>query len=397
MAVFLYNAKDKDGKLIRGVLEVEDESIARSLLNEQGLIILSLEQKKTFNFQFFSKYITKKDIVIFSRQLAVMVSAHIPIVRALHIIAKQTQNQRLKNIIKKVYTQVASGNKLSDALNEHKKVFNGFYVNMIKSGETSGKLADVLNYLSDQLEKEYNLYRKVKGAITYPIVVIVAMIIAAFIVLIYVIPKLVMVFQTMNVKIPWTTNLLISFSDFIINFWWIILFGGFLIILIIRTYLSTYVGKLFLSKLKLKIPVFGKLFSSIYVLQFSRSLYTLLSGGIDLVDSLNIVKDVVQDPQYQLAINDIIVKVRDGNSLSNEIAKQKLFPDIVGNMIVVGEQSGKLVYMLEKLSDYYESEIDTLTTNIMALIEPLVMILLGIGVALMVSAVFLPLYTIPSL
>lgn len=399
MSVFKYKAKTIEDRVIQGTLEVENEDVARAMLIEQGLTIVALEERSFTDIgqmTIWSPRVNKKDIVIFSRQLAVMVSAQIPIVQALKIISGQTHNARLQKVIRQVYTQVGAGTKLSESLGRYPRVFDGFYVNMIRSGETSGRLADVLNYLADQLEKDYDLFRKVRGALMYPVTVVLAMLIASIVILVYVIPRLVTVFETMGVPVPFTTEVLIAVSSFVINFWWVVIVLGILAFLVLRAYFITYVGKLLLSKIKLKLPIFGKLFSHIYILQITRSLHTLLVGGVNLYDSLVIVENVVQDVQFQQVIKKTKEGVHDGQALANEFGQEVLIPELVSNMITIGEQTGKLDYMLEKLSDYYSKEIDATTNNIMTLIEPLVMILLGIGVALIVSAVFLPLYTIPS-
>lgn len=399
MSVFKYKAKTIEDRIIEGTLEVENEDVARAMLIEQGLTIVALEERSFTDIgqmTIWSPRVNKKDIVIFSRQLAVMVSAQIPIVQALKIISGQTHNARLQKVIRQVYTQVGAGTKLSESLGRYPRVFDGFYVNMIRSGETSGRLADVLNYLADQLEKDYDLFRKVRGALMYPVTVVLAMLIASIVILVYVIPRLVTVFETMGVPIPFTTEVLIAVSGFVINFWWVVIILGILAFLVLRAYFITYVGKLLLSKIKLRLPIFGKLFSHIYILQITRSLHTLLVGGVNLYDSLVIVENVVQDVQFQQVIKKTKEGVHDGQALASEFGQEVLIPELVSNMITIGEQTGKLDYMLEKLSDYYSKEIDATTNNIMTLIEPLVMILLGIGVALIVSAVFLPLYTIPS-
>jgi type IV pilus assembly protein PilC len=402
MAIFNYQAQTPTNKIIEGSLEVENEDIARAMLLEQGVTILALEEQRSAslsglgNITIFAQRISKKDIVVFSRQLAVMVEAQIPIVQALKIIAQQTENQRLQTIIRQVYTAVAAGARLSDVLANYPKVFDGFYVNMVRSGETSGRLSEVLDYLATQFEKDYDLFRRVRGALMYPVTVVVAMLIAAVVILIYVIPRLVNVFETMGVEVPFTTQILIYLSEFTRNYWFIILVGLAMLFVLVRGYVMTYVGRLTVSKLRLKIPVFGSLFRYIYLLQMTRGLFTLLRGGINLYDSLGIVQGVVQDIQFQNMVKEVRDGVRDGSPLARELSQYQLVPDLVANMVVIGEQTGRLEYMLEKVSEYYAKEIDATTANIMTLIEPLVMVLLGIGVALIVSAVFLPLYSIPS-
>jgi type IV pilus assembly protein PilC len=398
MSEFKYRAKTRDDRIVEGLIEAETESLAKAILAEQKLVIIALEEKRKriLNLTVFSGSISRKDLVLFARQLSVMVGANVPIVNSLKTISEQTENAKLQNVISEIYVEVAAGTKLSDALARHPKYFDGFFINMLKSGETSGRLDEVLNYLADQLEKDFDLFRKVKGALMYPLVVVLGMIIAAIILMVYVIPKLVNVFTSMGVELPWTTKLLISTSDLFISYWWVLIIlviGG---IVGIRGYLMTRVGQLTWSKIKLRIPIFGKLFQNIYILQITRSLSTLLVGGVDVVESLYIVRGVVQDLQYQDVVDKTILAVKDGQSIATVFLESKIMPRIVSNMLVIGEQTGRLDFILDKIGDYYSKEIDNTTNNMTSLMEPIIMVVLGIGVGIMVSAIFLPLYTLPS-
>lgn len=396
MAMYSYRAKTIDDQVVEGIVDAETEREAQEEIEGKGISIISLEVKnKNIHIEdIFKRHVRRKDLVIFSRQLAVMVTANIPIVQSLEVVTRQTQNPKLKLILEQVTHEVEAGSKLSDALLEHRGAFDSFYVNMVKSGETSGRLDEVLNYLADQQEKEYDLLRKVKGALIYPFVVLLAMGAAGIVTVVYVIPRLVDVFNSMGVAIPFTTRLLLGVSTFTIQYWWLVI----LVVLIggafLRGYYGTTLGRITISSIKFRLPIFGALFKEIYLLQISRSLHTLLLGGINLVEALTITQNVVDDILFKQILMETVQEVKDGNSVALAFSRSKLVPDLFSNMLVIGERTGQLDFVLDKIGDFYAKEIDNSANNLMTLIEPVVMIILGIGVGIMVSAVFLPLYNI---
>lgn len=398
MPVFSYKATNKNGEVVIASIEADSESIARSQISSQGLVLASikLDQRSSGIQKIFYLRVSRKDLVLFSRQIAVMVGASIPIVQALRIVAEQTKNIRLKAHVSQIALDIEGGMRFSESLAQYNKTFDKFYVSMVESGEFSGKLDEVLNYLADQYEKDYDLVRKIQGALIYPVFVVSAMLLAGVITLVYVVPQLVDVFTNLGAELPFTTQLLINASLFVSGYWWLITIIGLILFFTLRMYTGTDIGKLVLSKVKLKIPIFGKLYQHVYLLRFTRSLRTLLQGGVDLVNALIITAGVIDDPLYYRLIQQTVDSVKDGNPLSDTLSYSSYIPPFIGQMLTIGETSGNIEYILEKITNYLSKEIDTTTNNIMTLVEPLIMIILGIGVGILVAAIFLPLYNLPT-
>ncbi|HPL93455.1 MAG TPA: type II secretion system F family protein [bacterium] len=394
---FNYRAKNREGKVVDGIVDAASEFIARDLLKEKGLEPISIKSQafSVNNLVAFLNRVKGKDLVVFFRQLSVMVSASIPLIKCLKVLAKQTGNPKLKMIVEEIYQDVDSGSKLSEAMAKHVEVFSNFFVNIIKAGEASGRLAEVLNYVADQQEKDQDLLSKIKGAMIYPVVILIGMGGGGMIMMIKVMPKLMEVFENMGSELPWQTTALMAVSNFLVDYWWIVIAIIVALFLIIRYYGKTKSGKFVLSSIKFRIPVFGKMFKMVNIVRFTRSLHTLMIGGVPLVEAMGIIQEIIDDPIYQEIFKKTQKEVNDGHPMMEELSKHKGFvPDVVYNMIGIGEQSGRLDEMLERVSQFYEKELSNMTSNIMVLMEPLIMIVLGIGVAIMVSAIFVPLYSI---
>lgn len=399
MSFFQYRARNSRGDVVQGAVDAPSENVASSILVDRGLIILSLTEKEkkslSINFSFLNR-IKTKDVVVFSRQLAVMASASVPIVQALKILVNQTHNDKLKVIISEVADEVDGGAKLSQALGRYRKVFTDFYVAMIRSGETSGKLDEVLNYLADQQEKDYDLSSKIKGAMIYPIFILSGLVVVAIVMMVFVVPKLTAIISESGAKLPFATRVLIATSDFMQQFWYVLIFviGGGLFALYKLTRQGP--GKVLFDRLKLKVPVFGKLWQRIYLVRMTRSLSTLIVGGVPLTTALEVVADVVGNYMYSDLIRRTIKEVEDGNSVATLFLKSPDVPAMVSQMMSVGEQTGRLEQILTKITEFYSREVENLVNNMVSLIEPLIMILMGVGVGLMVAAIILPMYQLAS-
>lgn len=398
MPVFDYKAKDLDGKSVSGAVEAPSESVAQDVLKEKELVVLSINERKRltlFQSSFgFLKRVPRKDVVLFARQLAVMISATVPIVQALRILVRQTESINFKIIISEIADEVDGGAKLSQTLARYPHVFSGFFVNMIRSGETTGKLDETLNYLADQQEKDYDLISKIRGAMIYPVFVISAMVVVGVVMMIFVIPKLTEVISEGGAKLPLSTKLLIGASSFLQHWWWTLIVGIIGVVLILRTYTQTEVGKNQIDKLKMRIPVFGQIFQKMYLVRFSRSLSTLVVSGIPVTKGLEIVADVVGNRIYHELTLDTIREIEAGNSIATAFVKSKEIPPMLPQMMVVGEQTGKLDLILDKLANFYTKELETLVANLTSLIEPVILVVMGAGVALMVMAILLPMYNL---
>jgi type II secretory pathway component PulF len=397
MPTYRYRARTMDSELLSGIVEAPGESEAAELLSERGLIVLSLvvSNKKVFKgFNINIGGVNQKDLVIFSRQLAVMISATIPIVQALRILTQQTSNPIFAEKVVEIANDVDGGMKLSDAMGKHNKIFNNFFVAMIKSGETSGRLEEVLEYLADQMEKDYDLMSRIKGAMIYPALILVALVGVSILMMVYILPKMAPMLQETGAKLPLVTIWLIAVSDFLVKYWIFLVFGLLVLIGVFIFWTKSKSGKTMWDSVKIKIPIFGNLFRKIYLVRFTRSLHTLIKGGVPIAMALRITAEVVDNKAYSDLIMQTVAEVEAGNSISTLFAKSPLMPKMLSQMMIVGEKTGRIDNILEKLSDFYSREIDNLVSNLTVLIEPLILIIMGVGVAGIVAAIMLPMYKV---
>jgi type II secretory pathway component PulF len=401
MPSFKYRARLPDGRLNAGIIEAESEESANQALQERGMDILLLEpyrgiEAASKGLVTFLNRISAKDLVIVTRTLSVMVSASVPLTDSVRNIARQTVNPKLRKILTDVANEVEGGGQISDAFEKYPQVFSGFFVNMVRSGETTGQLAEVLEYLADQQEKDYDLAAKLKGAMIYPAFILSAMGIVGFVMMSFVVPKLVGVLEQAEVELPIATRILISVSSFFESYWWLVLILTALTAVGVKMGISTPSGRIIWDHIKLRIPVFGKLFQRVYVVRFSRSLATLMKGGVDLVGALEIVAGVMENAVWKQLVFETIREVNDGNSLTTAFERSKLVPTMMVQMLAIGEATGKTQEILLRLSSFFSREVDNVVANLVALIEPLILIILGVGVGGMVSAILLPLYSLSS-
>ncbi|MBT4210155.1 MAG: type II secretion system F family protein [Candidatus Komeilibacteria bacterium] len=397
MAIYKYRARTNDGRLTNGAVEAVTESDAAELLNEKGLIVLALsetsqKQGKSWNINIGK--VKHKDLVIFSRQLSVMISATVPIVQSLRILAQQTVNPIFIEKIIEMADDVEGGMRFSSALSKHGNTFSNFYIAMVKSGETSGKLDEILQYLADQMEKDYDLISRIKSAMIYPVFIISSMVVVGFLMMTFVVPNMTKMLEETGAELPLVTRILIGTSDFMSSYWYYIIFGVAGLIVLFRFWLKSGVGKLTWDALKIQIPIFGTLFKKVYIVRFTRSLSTLIRGGVPITSALTITAEVVDNKAYEKLILDTVDEVEGGNSLATLFVKSKLMPKMLSQMMVIGEKTGKLDNVLEKLSDFYSREIDNLVDGLTSLIEPLILIVMGVGVGGMVAAIMLPMFKV---
>ena len=400
MAIFDYKAKDKQGNTVVGAVEAPTENVANDVLKEKDLIILSLtERRKTTLFQASLPFLNRvkvRDVVIFARQLAVMISATVPIVQALRILTRQTENVTFKIIISEIADEVDGGAKLSSSLARYPQVFSDFFIHMIRSGETTGRLDETLNYLADQQEKDYDLRSKIRGALTYPIFIVGGIAVVGVIMMIFVIPRLTEIIVESGVELPFTTKMLIGASSFMQNQWWLLLIALIVLYLGYRAYSRTSGGHYHIDSLKLRIPVFGSIYRRIYLTRFAQGLATLLRSGIPLTRSLEIVADVIGNRVYRDLTTKTIKEIEDGNPISTIFAQSRQVPAILTQMMNVGEQTGRLDQILGKLADFYSREVENDVKNLVTLIEPMILMVLGLAVGVLVSAILLPIYQVST-
>ncbi len=393
MPTFKYRAKTKAGREVMGEVEAPSLHLAQETLSERALtIILLTPARARFQIPGLRTRIKARDLVIFFRQLSTLAGANVPLVQSLDTLVEQTHNPELKRILGEVADEVEAGTRFSLALSKHPHVFHAFIVNMVKSGETAGRLADVLNYLADQTEKDYDLVSKVRSAMMYPAFIIVGMFIVGIVLLIFVIPQLTAVLIESGATLPLTTRMLIGASGFTKKFWWLILV--FLIVLGVgfRFALRNAEFREKFDKFKLRLPILGSLYQRIAMARLTRSLQILLSGGVDVVGALEVVSEIVGNSYYAKVVRETRRQVADGSPLTSVFADEPLIPAMVSQMLAVGEETGQLIPIMEKITSFYTREVDNAVATLVSVIEPLLMVVIGIGVGLVVSSIILPMY-----
>jgi type IV pilus assembly protein PilC len=401
MAQFNYKARDKEGNQTEGLMEASNRDQVVDLLRKYELIPTAITEKtetgKIFDISSFRK-VALKTKVIFSRQLATMIDSGLSIVQSLKILSEQERkkNKRFSEIIDAIAAEIEGGTSFSVALKKHPKVFAPIYISLVESGEVSGKLDEVLDRLATQLEKDYDLKKKVKGAMMYPTFIIVAMLAAAGIVVTFVIPQLKSLFEESNAELPVITKILLMMSDFMVSFWWVVILGIVGIIVGVRYFLKSKFGRRFWDGMKLKIPVVGMFVKNIYMVRFTRTLSTLISSGLPILDSLKIVSDTVGNVLYKEEVESIARKVESGVALAVPLEESKLFPTMVSHMVEVGEKTGNIDKMLGRMSNFFDSEVNNTVSALSTLLEPIILLILAVGVGVFVGAVLLPIYQLAS-
>jgi len=399
MPIFRYQAHTKKGKVKSGIDIGLNEADLVARFRRKEMEIFSLvpaENDLATKIKLFIERSNTKDLVIFSRQFSVMISANVPVVESLLILIEQTENFSLKNMIADIAFEVDAGSLLSDSFEKRPEVFSNFFVNIIRSGETSGKLDEVLNYLADEMEKSYDMASKVKGAMIYPIFILAGLVGVAIVLMVYVIPNLTSVLTESGADLPISTRIVIATSDFLTKYLLLIFLACIGLGFLLRLYLKTYNGQRNLDIVKLRMPIFGTLFKYIYLMRFTRSLSTLLKGGVTITKSLEIVADVVSNVIYKEIILATLESINDGNPLSTVMENEATIPKMVPQMLAVGERTGKIDVVLDKITEFYSREADKMLANLSTLMEPVIMTIMGIGVGIMVAAVIMPMYNMAS-
>ena len=399
MPIFKYVAKDDEGNTVNDFIEAKDEMVALDMLRVKNLIIISISQQKRekVSVNVTGKKIKAEELVIFSRQLATMVNAGIPLVQSLDILSEQMESIIFRQVVTTVRSDVEAGSSLSAALEKHPKIFTLLYTNMVKAGETSGMLDEILDRLAGYLEKSGSLQRKVKSAMVYPSVVSLMAVAITLVLLLKVIPTFKEIFSTLGGTLPVPTQILIGLSDILSKYFiYAVIILGLIGAGIVKL-VQTSKGRAKFDQLKLNLPVFGPLLRKVAVARFSRTLSTLIRSGVPILGALEIVGKTAGNVVIEDAVEKARIGIREGESISSPLAKSKAFPPMVTRMISVGEESGELEKMLTKIADFYEDQVDAAVSGLTSLIEPLIIAFLGIVVGSIVVAMFLPIFKITEL
>ncbi len=394
MPLFAYTAVDQNGKKVKAVIDADSEALVLAKLRDQSLHCLDIKETKKAKggMSFGKKKLKPKALVVFSRQFATMIDAGIPILRCLDILTSQTKDPVLRSVLDQVTLDVKSGLQLNEAIAKHPDVFNKLYVNMIRAAEVGGILDLILDRLSGFLEYEGEIRAKIKGAMMYPVLVLIFSTLMLFVLFSFVLPKFKDIFTGMSVELPPMTKALFAMGDFMQKFWWVVILAGAGIFIGIKLWAKSPKGRYQLDYLKLKFPVVGELALKMSIARFSRTFGTLLSSGVPMLRSLEIVGETMGNKVLSSAIDVTRASIREGNKLSAPLAASGLFPSMVTHMIDVGEESGRLSEMLVKVGDFYDSEVEATVKGLTSMIEPMLIIFMGVIVGFIAISVMTPIF-----
>lgn len=404
MPKFTYKGKTKSGEIVERTVEAQDRFAVYDIARSSGHVVDSVAAAKSFSVgSFFNKEkieqlisrVKEDELVMATRNLGSMLVAGLPLTRALSVIERQTRNPRMRAVIKDVRERINKGSQLNDALAEHPKEFNDLYVAMVRAGEESGKLSEALSTLSLQMERSSSIKKKIKGAMIYPVIVIIVLVIIGILMMIYVMPSITSTFESLDVDLPATTTFLIAVSKAFEQHTFAVLAGMVLSIIGFIQFLRTKYGKIGASWIIPRLPIIGNIAKEANAARTARTLSSLLSSGVDVVRSINITEEVLQNVFYKKILADAAERVEKGNPLSEVFVENEfLYPVLVGEMVLVGEETGQISEMLEELAVFYEREVEQKTKDLSTIIEPLLMVVIGGSVGFFALAMIAPIYSI---
>jgi type IV pilus assembly protein PilC len=397
---FQYKVRDKSGNLVTGTLVADNERLVLERLREMGYTPLEVgKEKKGLNLEINIRpaKIKLKEVAIFSRQFATMVNSGLPILRALSILSDQVSNKELAKTLMLVRNDVEQGASLSAAMAKFPKAFNDLYIAMVKSGETGGMLDDVLLRLADVLEREVHLRQKIKSAMTYPVAVVALVVLIMSAMLLFVVPQFKSIYSQLGGTLPLPTRLLLMASDGVKKYWYLVIAFMFIFVFAFKRYKKTDAGRANLDAIKLKIPIFGTLFHKTALSRFSSTAGMLLRSGVPILQALDIVADTVNNKVMSRAVVDVQASVREGESIAKPLARHAVFPPMVVQMLAVGEETGQVDTMLDKVAKFYDQEVEASVDALTSLIEPLLIAIIGGCVGAAVIALYMPMFNIIKL
>ncbi len=404
MPQFRYVAKDSAGKTATGIVEATDRKGAIDILRKKELVIVSLEEGKDkasflsgIAISPFSKGVKIDDMVVFSRQLTTMIESGIPLVNAMDILGEQTEIPFFKQVIFRIRDDIKAGASFSEAISKEKRIFSPLFVNMVRAGESSGTLDEILDRLATYLEKTSALQKKVKSALVYPAVVMIMAALVTLLLIIKVIPVFKEIYSGFGAALPRPTLALILVSDFMRRYFFLGVIGTVFFVFILTRILKTEKGKYFFDRLKLRVPVFGPLLKKVAISKFTRTFSTLVKSGVPILSSLDIVGKTSGNLVVEKAVEKVKVNVRDGENIADPLARSGIFPIMVVRMISVGEKTGELEKMLSKVSEFYDAQVDAAVSGLTSMIEPLIIAFLGVVIGTIVICMFLPIFKLTEI
>lgn len=396
---FIFKAKNNQGQVKEGIVEATDPLAAAAILERNDLVPITItEQKKIFGIirtlEKFWEGVSPKELVVFFQQLSTLIGAHVPVVSALRTIEDQTENRFFRIILKEMADDIEDGMQFSVAIEKHPDVFTPLTTSMIRSGEASGELQRSIDTIAKNIEKNYQLAAKIKGALYYPAFVLGVAAVIGFLVVTFILPRITIMIKDLNVPIPWYTAVLIWLGDFMSVWWWAVLLAMGAAIAATVYYMRTPSGQSEWQQIILKLPVIGSLARSIYITRFAENLGALLEGGIPVVRAIVITSQVIGNEVFEKIALKAADEVKSGGTISTVLLQSNQFPAIVSQMVRIGEETGSLVTVLASVAKFYNQEVETTTKSLTTLVEPILIVILGVGVGILVVGVLLPIYNI---
>ncbi len=396
--LFNYESITNTGEKKVGSIDASSKDSAISAIQRRGLIVSSIKEEGIKNgilkLSFFQKRIKMKDVVIMSRQISTLFEAQVSALKAFNLLASNTENPVLVKILNTISSDIESGISISEALSRHPDVFSIFYINMVKAGEESGKLTQTFSYLAEYLDRQYQLTSKTKNALIYPSFVIGVFLIVMILMFVFIVPKLAVIIKDSGQDIPFSTKIVFALSDLLINYGLFVIIGVFIFVMYIIRLSKTQSGQKYLDRLKLTTPVLKNIYIKLYLSRIADNLDTLLSSGVTIIRSIELTSIVVGNRVYEDLLKDVTEKVKGGNSLSGAFAFFPEIPAIMTGMIRVGEETGSLGSILKTLGKFYNREVNEAVDTMVSLIEPMMIVALGLGVGLLLTSVLMPIYNI---
>lgn len=397
--LFNYEAITNTGEKKVGSVDAGSRDLAITAIQQKGYIVSSIKEnvdkRGMFSFSFFGKKkIPMKDIVIMSRQMSTLFESQVSALKAFNLLSENTSNRELSKILNEVAEDIKSGVYISIALSKHGEAFSEFYVNMVKAGEESGKLTQVFSYLADYLDRQYQLTSKTKNALIYPGFVIGVFFVVIIAMFTFIVPKLASIIKESGVDIPLSTKIIMKISDLFVNYWMFLLVGLFIIVAYGIHFSKSSAGKIYFDKLKITMPIFRNIYIKLYLSRIADNMDTMLSSSIPIVRSIELTSAVVGNIIFENLLKEIAEVVKSGSSLSDAFSKHKEIPSIMSGMIKVGEETGSLGNILKTLGRFYNREVNEAVDTMVSLIEPIMIVMLGLGVGVLLSSILMPIYNI---
>lgn len=397
--LFKYKAKNNKGELISGLVEAASDKQAVTLLKSQGLFVISLNLSQVSVFSQLSLKFSRvsfNDVANFTQQLSTMLTAGLTLTDSLGILKLQSSNTAFSKIISDILREIEGGSNFAKALEKYPQHFSAIYISLVRAGEASGKIQDVMARLATNMEKQREFRSKTRGAMIYPAIILIGMAVVVFIMMTFVVPKLTELYKDFGTELPITTKFLIALSGLFVNFWWLMIIGIWGGIMLFRAWKKTPLGARLLDRFMLNLPIWGNLKKKIVLTEFTRTLGILVGAGIPILEALEIVGGAVDSVNFQDDFKKIAKQVEKGFPLGIPISQNPLFPPILGQMITVGEETGKLDETLLKLSSFFEAEAEQGIKALTTAMEPLIMVVLGVGVGFVVISILMPIYNLTS-